>query len=74
MDYEIARAQQFLKDILLDTRFKPWQPAGVLIRVGKQSGISRTALRTARKELGVISMGIEGEQYWAFPERIGAVR
>ena len=70
MDYQLACAKAFLIDILLFEAFRPWQPVKVLLKVGRQQGISRALLKQARKELGVVSMTINGEQFWAHPRRI----
>ena len=69
---EIERAKALLRSVLMFDQFKCWQPVGVMMSVAKQQGIRKSAMRTARKELGVISLtGEDGQQYWAFPDRVG---
>lgn len=68
---EIEKAKGFLRDILYFDQLKPWQPVKMLMTIAKQNGIHKTAMREARKEMGVISLtGADGQQYWASPERI----
>lgn len=67
---EIICAKSMLENILLFKPLKIWQPVRVLNKVAKQEGISRSALREARRELGLLSIAIDGEQCWAHPSRV----
>lgn len=67
---EIEQGKMLLKSILLDENFSAWQPARALIAGAKSAGISREAMKIARRELGVISLTIDGEQRWCHPDRI----
>ncbi len=67
---EIEQGKALLKSILLDETFSAWQPARALIAGAKSAGISREAMKIARRELGVISLSIDGEQHWCHPDRI----
>lgn len=67
---EIESAKAFLRSILLVEDFAPWQPTRGLIRVAKAAGISRDAMKLARREMGVLSLTIDGEQHWCHPARI----
>lgn len=67
MRMELATA--FLRGMLTDKRLKKKQPTWLLIDIGKrQFGLTRAELKSARKELGVVSENIEGIWYWALPE------
>lgn len=67
---EVEIAKVFLKRLLLFEPLAVWQPARSFIKIARADGISKEALRLARKELGVLSVTIDGEQYWGHPDRV----
>lgn len=70
MDTEIERAKAFLKDVLLFEPLAPWQTVKALLETARREGIPKADMKQARKELGVASITVAGEQLWAFPERV----
>lgn len=68
---EIGEAKKLLLTILTDDNFSAWQPVRALISGAKKIGISREAMKMARRELGILTLTIDGEQHWCHPSRIG---
>lgn len=67
---EIAKAKGLLESILMDANFSAWQPVRALISGARNAGISREAMKMARRELGILTLTIDGEQHWCHPSRI----
>ena len=67
---EIEGAKALLESVLTDNNFSAWQPVRALIAGAKAAGISRDAMKMARRELGILTVTIDGEQHWCHPSRI----
>lgn len=67
---EIERAKALLESVLNDENFSAWQPVRALISGAKTAGISREAMKMARREMGILTLTIDGEQHWCHPDRI----
>lgn len=67
---EIEQAKALLRSVLLDRNFSAWQPTKALISGAKAAGISREAMKIARRELGTLTLTVDGEQHWCHPDRI----
>lgn len=68
----VEYACAFLRKMLADPALAKRQPVPVLTDIGrKQHGLTRSDLRAARKELGLVSERINGVWYWSLPEDAG---
>lgn len=66
MNTELAKA--YLIRILTDPLLHKKLPAAEIIKTGKKvHGLTRGELKTARKELGIISENEAGTQVWYLP-------
>ena len=61
-------AKEWLKKIMNDAEITKPCSAKVIISAAQAIGIKRNELKTARKELGIKSIRINGVQYWYLPE------
>ena len=62
------RAKAFLKNIFKTPGLLSHQRVAVIVGIARMEGITRAELKTARKEMGLQSENIGGEQYWSLPE------
>ena len=66
MSVELAKT--YLTKMLTDPTLKKRLPVPLLVSMGRQVyGLTRSELKAARKELGVVSEGIDGVQFWPLP-------
>ena len=56
--------QSWLINLLSDPVIKNPCPVKAILCAGKAKGYTRQQLKQARKEIGVVSINIRGEQYW----------
>ncbi|WP_418427932.1 hypothetical protein [Anaerotruncus massiliensis (ex Liu et al. 2021)] len=69
-NHEVEMAKALLQRLLLFDPLAVWQPVRSMIQIARANGISKEALRLARRELGVLSITIDSEQYWGHPDRV----
>lgn len=62
------RAKVFLENIFTTPGALKRQRVADIVRIARLDGITRTELKTARKEMELRSENISGVQYWSFPE------
>ena len=60
-------AKEWLKKLMNDAEITRPCSARVIISAAQAIGIKRNELKTARKELGIESVRIDGVQYWRLP-------
>lgn len=61
-------AKEWLKKIMNDAEITKPCSARVVIAAAQAVGIKKNELKTARKELGIESVRMDGVQYWRLPE------
>ena len=61
-------AKEWLKNLMNDAEITKPCSARVIISAAQAVGIKRNELKTARKELGMESICIDGVRYWRLPE------
>lgn len=62
------KAKAFLRDIFTAPGLLSRQRVAVIVGIARMEGITRAELKAVRKEMGLQSENIGGEQYWSLPE------
>ncbi len=60
----IDNAKIWLQSMIDAPDIKVMYPVSELLAAGKEEGFKKRELKEARKEMGIVSVNVDGVQYW----------